>query len=245
MVFNRYEVPDVESMYIYREYSVPLKLSRVWHFGILCPLGIWGLIATRRDWRKLWLYYVLLLTMVAAVALFFILGRYRNPIAILLIPFAAAGLADLYERIRSRHWRSTIAASAALLLTAIGCNIPVHEEQSLEASCYMNMGISASQAGDLPTGIRLLQKAIAEFPEMAEGYVNLGRAYMLDRQPARAAECFQVALSADPRLVGVHAQLGEALEYSGERQLAIQQYQRALEINPLDKRASEGLRRNR
>ena len=79
MVFNRYEVPDVESMYIFREYSVPLKLSLIWHFGTLCPLGIWGLIATWRDWRKLWLYYLLLLTMIAAVVLFFILGSISQP----------------------------------------------------------------------------------------------------------------------------------------------------------------------
>ena len=39
MVFNRYEVPDVESMYIFREYSVPLKLGRIWHFGTLYHWG--------------------------------------------------------------------------------------------------------------------------------------------------------------------------------------------------------------
>ena len=244
MVFNRYEVPDVESMYIFREYSVPLKLSRIWHFGTLCPLGIWGLIATWGDWRKLWLYYLLLLTMIAAVVLFFILGRYRNPIAILFIPFAAAGVVDLFVRAGERRWRS-ISVAAVLLLSGIFCNIRVHEERSLQASCYMNMGISACKAGNLPAGIQLLQNAIAEFPEMAEGYVNLGRAYMLNRQPDRAAKCFQNALILDPRLLGVHFQLGEAFEHSGERQQAIEQYQRALTINPSDARASEALTRIR
>jgi 4-amino-4-deoxy-L-arabinose transferase-like glycosyltransferase len=243
MVFNRYEVPDVESLYIYREYSLPLRLTGVWHFGFLCPLGLWGVVATCRDWRKLWLYYVLLLSMIAAVVLFFILGRYRNPISLLLIPFAAAGVVDIYERAISRRWRSLSVAGVVLLLTGILCNIPVHDEQSLEASCYMNMGISASQAGDLPTGIDLLQRAIAEFPEMAEGYVNLGRAYMLNQQPVEAAESFRTALHLDPRLVGVHVQLGEAFEQLGERQLAIEQYQRALALNPSDRRATQALSR--
>ncbi|WP_235908715.1 tetratricopeptide repeat protein [Roseiconus nitratireducens] len=241
MVFNRYEVPDVESMYIFREYSGPLKLSRIWHFGTLCPLGIWGLIATRRNWRQLWLFYLLLVTMIAAVVLFFILGRYRNPIAILLIPFAAAGVADLIACVRER--RRLISAAVVLLLSGIFCNIHVHEERSLQASCYMNMGISACKAGDLPAGIRMLQHAIDEFPEMAEGYVNLGRAYMMNRQPDLAAQCFQNALILDPRLMGIHYQLGEALEYSGKRQQAIEQYQRALTINPADARAAEALNR--
>ncbi|TWU06004.1 Tetratricopeptide repeat protein [Stieleria varia] len=243
MVFNRYEVPDVESMYIFRDYSFPLKLSRIWHFGILCPLAIWGLIATGEDWRRLWLHYLLLLTMIAAVVGFFILGRYRNPIAILLIPFAAAGAVELFLRVRERRWRSTGIAAAVLLLSLIGCNISVHEERSLQASCYMNMGISASKAGDLATGIELLQRAIAEFPEMAEGYVNLGRAYMLNRQPDLAAKCFLQALLLDSRLVGVHFQLGEALEYSGDRQGAIEQYQRALAVDPSNVRAAESLER--
>jgi 4-amino-4-deoxy-L-arabinose transferase-like glycosyltransferase len=245
MVFNRFEVPDVESMYIFREYSAPLELSRIWHFGTLCPLGIWGLIATWGERRKLWLYYLLLLTMIAAVVLFFILGRYRNPVAILLIPFAAAGAVDLFVRVKERRWRSVIAAAAVLLVSGIFCNIRVHEERSLHASCYANMGISACQAGNVTAGIQLLQNAIAEFPEMAEGYVNLGKAYMLNRQPDLAAKCFQNALILDPRLVGVHFQLGEALEYSGQRQLAIEQYQRALRADPSDARASEALNRIR
>jgi Tfp pilus assembly protein PilF len=68
---------------------------------------------------------------------------------------------------------------------------------------------------------------------------------MLNRQPDLAAKCFQNALILDPRLVGVHYQLGEAFEYSGERQQAIEQYQRALTIDPSDSRASEALSRIR
>ncbi len=245
MVFNRYEVPDVENLYIFRESSVPLMLSRVWHFGTLCPLAIWGVMATWGDRRRLWLFYVLLLTMIAAVVLFFILGRYRNPVAILLIPFAAAGLVDLIGRVRERTGRSLWIAGTVLLLAAILCNIRVHEEQSLQASCYMNTGIAACKAGNLPAGIQLLEKAVAEFPEMAEGYVNLGRARMLNQQPARAMRNFQIALALDPRLMGVRSQLAEALEYLGDQQQAILMYEQELEINPSDRRALNALSRMR
>ncbi|MEM1070203.1 MAG: tetratricopeptide repeat protein [Planctomycetota bacterium] len=242
MVFNRYEVPDVESMYIFREYSAVLRLSHLWHFGILCPLGLWGVIATRKDWRELWLYYILLLTMIVAVVFFFLLGRYRNPIAILLIPFAAAGVVNILIRFKEQRWRS-VSLAAVLLISGICCNIRVHEEDSLQASCYMNMGISACRAGNLPEGIELLQKSIKAFPEMAEGYVNLGRAFMLSRRPDRAAQCFEVALTLDPRLVDVHVMLGEAYEFTGRGPEAIEQYRRALEVDPADEQAAEGLGR--
>ena len=105
MVFNRYEVPDVESMYVCRDYSWPLKLlGPLWHFGILCPLAVWGIVVTRDQWRRLWLYYLLILVMVAAVVLFFILGRYRQPLVPLLILFAAIGLCDLWRVIRDKDW---------------------------------------------------------------------------------------------------------------------------------------------
>ena len=66
---------------------------------------------------------------------------------------------------------------------------------------------------------------------------------MLKGQPARAAKCFQAALIIEPRLMGVHFQLGEAFEYSGRRKQAIEHYQRALKNNPSDTRAREALRR--
>ncbi|WP_436715997.1 tetratricopeptide repeat protein [Roseiconus lacunae] len=244
MVFNRYEVPDVESMYIFREYSTPLKLSLVWHFGILCPLGIWGLFATWGQRRRLWLYHLLLLSMIAAVVLFFILGRYRNPVSILFLPFAAAGIIDIVARFRQRQGHRKLLI-AVLLLSAVFCNIRVHEEDSLHASCYMNMGVSACQAGNLPLGIRLLQRSVSEFPELAEGYVNLGRAYMLNGQPALAAKCFQLGLVLEPRLIGAHIQLGEALEYAGDPEQAVEHYRRALSLDPTSQRALEALSRVR
>ena len=147
MVFNRYEVPDVESMYIFREYSVPLKLSRIWHFGTLCPLAIWGLIATWGDWRKLWLYYLLLLTMIAAVVLFFILGRYRNPVAILFVPFAAAGVVDLCAGRRTKmaicHRRRGVPIAIRYLLQHSRSRRTVPPGQLLHE--YGNFGLQGGQ----------------------------------------------------------------------------------------------------
>lgn len=243
MVFNRYEVPDVESLYIFREYSTVLQLSKLWHFGTIFPLAIWGLIVTRQNWRQLSLYYMLLITMVAAVVFFFILGRYRNPIAILVIPFAAAGATDIFFQFKSRSWRSISAVAAVILLVGLGCNIRVHEERSLQASCYSNMGISACKAGNLTVGIELLHNAISEFPEMGEGYLNLGNAYMLNRQPDLAVICFQSALKLEPRLTDVHSLLGEALEANGQLNQAIDQYRQALRINPADRVAADALKR--
>ena len=225
MVVNRYEVPDVESLYVFREYSAPLSIGRLWQFGLLCPLGCWGLFVTRRDWRSLWLYYVLLATMVAAIILFFILGRYRHPLAILLMPFAAVGVYDLWQRIRSRDFRSIAVATAAMVTLGVLCNVRVHEEKTLNASCYMNLGVSAGQAGDLRSSIQGLQKAIYEFPAMAEAHFNLGRAFSISGQPMKAVQSYRVAIQIEPGLAGANYFLAESLEKTGDPAAAIQHYQ--------------------
>ena len=209
MVFNRYEVPDVESMYIFREYSAPLKLSRIWHFGILCPLGIWGVIATWKDWRKLWLYYLLLLSMIAAVVGFFILGRYRNPVAILLIPLAAAGVVDLIARFKEKRWRS-ISVAAVLILSGIFCNIPCtkNDPQCQLLHEYGDFGLQVGQPldGHQPAG-----KCDHRVSRNGGGLPQPGEGLHAQWPAASSSAVFSNALTLDPRLLGVTFQLGEAL----------------------------------
>ena len=130
-----------------------------------------------------------------------------------------------------------------MLVAAIFCNLLVHEEESLQASCYSNMGIAACKDGNLLIGIQFLEQAVAEFPEMAEGYANLGRAYFLDHQYGRAANALIVAVRLEPRLRGAYIQLGETYEILGKNAEARQQYQEALRLDPADTAVQEALMR--
>lgn len=244
MVVNRYEVPDVESMHVYRDYSWPLRvLGPCWHFGLLAPLAVWGIVVTRDAWKDLWLYYALTLVMIAAVVLFFILGRYRQPLAPLLILPAAAGLLDLWRRLRARDGSGSRIALIATVIAAIACNLPIHDESMLNASSYMNLGIAAGQAGDMGTSIQSLARAVQTHPEMAEAHFNLGRALELTNRPADAITCYQNALHLDPTLVMVDAMLASCYERVGERQLALEHYRRAVQIDPTDKVSQDGMER--
>ncbi len=133
MVINRYEVSDVESQYVYAEFSGVLRgLGLLWHFGVLCPLAAAGILLTRRPRRGLWIHYVLILTMIAGVAVFFVLARYRFPLVPLLIPFAAVGCNELFNRIKARAW------SSMLVTVIVGCVVgivvywPVHDQRRLD-----------------------------------------------------------------------------------------------------------------
>jgi hypothetical protein len=97
MVWNRYEVSDAESFYVYADASrVVGGLSTVWDFGVLCPLAAMGLLLTAGQWRRLWILYALIASMAVSVAVFYVMARYRFPLVPLLIPFAAVGLVELW-----------------------------------------------------------------------------------------------------------------------------------------------------
>lgn len=244
MVVNRFEVPDVESMRVYRDFSWPLRVfAPIWNFGLLCPLAVWGLITTRRSWHRLTVFYALTLVMIGAIVLFFILGRYREPLVPLLILFAASGLPKLVLMIRQRTFRDQLVAIIATSVALVICNLPIHDESTLNASSYMNVGVAAGKNGDIGESIEFLSAAIESHPEMAEAHANLGRALESSNRLELAIECYQTALLLDKRLQPVDLWLAELFERMGDRQNAAIHYRRALELNGADSAATEGLRR--
>ena len=243
MVINYYEVPDVEALTVYRGHSAPLMaFGPVWHFGLLMPLAIAGLIYVRGRWRDFWVMPVLLTTMVAAIVLFFILGRYRHPLVPLLIPFAAMGIMETVRLAREQQFRLLLAPLLSGFAVAIACHVPVHDRQTLDASSYMNVGISAVQSGNVNAGIRLMRQALEAQPGMPEAYFNLGRALMIAGNPGEAARNYDIALQIEPSLTQIYFHMAEALEQLGDYQTAYEYYGAAMRTNPSNE-AADGRQR--
>ncbi len=249
MVVNQYEVPDVESMRVYRQFSTPLKMfGSVMHFGVLCPLAMTGVALCWRDWRQHWLWWLLTTSMVAAVAIFFVLGRYRFPLVPLMCPFAAFALHSGWTAL-SQFGLGSIGQSGARLplicglATAVICNLPIHDEVTLEASSLMNQGAAAGQAGNLTDSIDWLSRAIQMQPQMPEAYFNLGRAFAGCGRYGEAVRAFDEAQRQAPNLVMVDFQLANALENLGDFAGAVAHYRRALALDPGDLSAAAAIQR--
>jgi tetratricopeptide (TPR) repeat protein len=88
-----------------------VRLHLLSTFGALAPLGLAGIILTRRRWRRLLPLYVLLFGYMGTVLLFFNFSRFRVPVVPLLALFAAATLAWL--------WRGCAAAWDCLRALAV------------------------------------------------------------------------------------------------------------------------------
>jgi tetratricopeptide (TPR) repeat protein len=244
MVWNRYEVSDAESPYVYRESSVVLGvLGRAWHFGVLCPLAAVGLVGTWGERRRLWVYYALIASMAAAVAAFYVLGRYRYPLALLLIPFAATGCVELWNRLRAGDVRTLLRRGAVAAVVAAAVDWPVHDERRLNAMARMNVGVALAEAGELGAAESYFHLALRDHPGSAEGHNNLAQALALRGDFAGAIEHYEAAIAIEPGLIGVDYNLGVALERMGRMDEALWAYQRAAARDPADAEARAAVSR--
>jgi serine/threonine-protein kinase len=148
---------------------------------------------------------------------------------------AVAKLADLMKiRMTGNAGRS-----------AGGPTSPAAYEDYLKALGYMER---SDKAGNVDLAVAALQQSIQTDPRFALGYAQLGRAYLtknaFSKDPRWLVEAEANAGKAaelDSNIPGVYDTLGSIHEQTGKHDLAIQEFQHALNLNPRDAGAEGGL----
>ncbi|HNQ23403.1 MAG TPA: tetratricopeptide repeat protein [Phycisphaerae bacterium] len=244
LTWNRYEVPDVEGLAVYAGQSAVLRgVSRVWHFGVVAPLAVGGIVLTRRRWRELWVFYVLAAALTGAVALFYVLARYRFPMVPILVLFAAAGVGEAVDLVRQRRWKALSVTAGVVALVAVVVNWPVQDERRLEALAQMNLGVVLAQRGELTEATTWLQAAVRGCPGSAEAHFNLAQALMLAGRDEEAIAAYREALRWAPQVAEVHFFLAQALERTGRTAEAVTHYRSVLRLAPDDAEALAAIHR--
>lgn len=127
--FNAFEYPFNKDLYHFLEFSKLLWTLSWLHFGLVCPMAMFGLLAavSRRTWPN-GLVYVLVLIAALAIpgTLFPVTARYRLPLVYLLIPFAAFGVYELVRLLTPPvRWQRLGQPIAVIAAFAIFCNVNV------------------------------------------------------------------------------------------------------------------------
>jgi 4-amino-4-deoxy-L-arabinose transferase-like glycosyltransferase len=94
-----------------RQSSVFSNVARTASFGVCLPFMIGGLVLSLREWRRWLLLYLFIVLYTLIHVISWVQIRYRMPVDVALVPFAAlagVGLVDLFRRVRHRD----VAASA-------------------------------------------------------------------------------------------------------------------------------------
>jgi 4-amino-4-deoxy-L-arabinose transferase-like glycosyltransferase len=229
MTINAYEVADGDSWYVHARSSVLLRwLGSVWHFGLLFPLGVFGMVSAWRSRHSVGIYVALLVTMILGVSAFFVLGRYRLPLVPVLVPFAAFGVVALADQIRSRRFQVGMGGAILSVVALVVSNWGIHDERRLDALAAMNAGVALAQVGDVGAGQKLFAAAVAVHPDSAEANLNLALSLAVQERFKEAIPYYRQALRIAPAMPGLHFNLAVALERTGDAAAALAQYERAL-----------------
>lgn len=131
---NRFEACDHFDIPYLSQFAGFLKLPLP-TFGLIFPLGVASLIVRLRDRRTRWLLLPLALY-AATLVLFFTTGRYRLPLLVVLIPFAAVGLFDVTEALRAKTYRRAGFYFFIVVLASAFESLPL--QGSTDLSAYRN-----------------------------------------------------------------------------------------------------------
>ena len=158
----------------------------------------------------------------------------------------AGDLATLQDEAVAKLARlMNITVTADMIRGTGGSVNPAAYEDYLKALGYMQR---YDKPGNLDLAIQALQNSVQTDPRFALGYAQLGEAYRLknrlDQNPNWLAEAqanCKRAAELDNRIPAVHVTLARIHDLLGHHDLALQEFQQALDIDPHDAAALSGL----
>jgi tetratricopeptide (TPR) repeat protein len=95
-------------------------------------------------------------------------------------------------------------------------------------------GLKAMRSGQLDGAAKHLQRAIAEYPEYADAWLELGRAEQRLGSAPTAREAWKKAIELDPKLTGPYVELGLDAGLSHDWKAATQYLDHGLRLDPVD-----------
>ena len=246
LTLNGSEVADTEDQLSHADWSLPLRLAGyLWHFGLLAPLGVAGICLTWGRRRQLRPFHLMLAAYAASVVAFAVMGRYRFPLAPLLMLFAAGGMVVVWEtakRRKGKGWTREVAwAGAAAAGLLVVCNWPVLSMSDMRAITALNVGTELQAAGRLDEAVEQYRRVLALTPDDALAHSNLGTALAAQDRLDEAVGHYEQALALVPGDADAHSNLGNALLSLGRTAEGAASLRRALDLDPASAEAHAAL----
>jgi len=233
LVWNALEVGDAESQYAHYKWSFVLKwLGFFFHFGVICPLAVFGICLTFQHREKLWGLYLILISFAASVAVFYVFARYRFPMIGVVGLFAAAGISGSHEFFRGKNTKVILVCLLLVFISAILVNWKIFNKDEFSASTYYNIAHDLSAQGDYAQASEYYTEAMQLSPGNAKIINNLGLALFKQGKTGEAIAQFNKALQIEPNSAKTHNNLAIVLATMGETVEAIEHFLEVIRIDP-------------
>jgi tetratricopeptide (TPR) repeat protein len=236
LTFNAATVADTESQDVYAEWSPLLRLLGVFGFGTVLAVAAYGAAASATEWRRLWWLYAVGATYAASVIAFYVFERYRFPLVLVLMLFAAAAFRE--TKSRTRRWVPFLAASVALALA----HLPVGDARGSQATHYFAIATAiAKNPARVEQAKEFYGRALNAAPEFPAAQVGLATLLTRTGHAEDAIPYYEAALTSWPDYAEAHNNLGIALQAVGRPKDAAEAFEQALRLRPDDADARRGL----
>jgi tetratricopeptide (TPR) repeat protein len=185
-----------------------------------------------RDKRKNFnILLLFLLTYAAASAIFFVIGRFRVPVAPVIIIFAGGGIYSLYTVIKGKKYFELLKPAAVIILLII-INIAVVPSFSFSNYDALNhVGKTHFEQGNYDQAIENYRKSL-QLNDRYSTYLLLGNAYAAKKDFRNARTAFMEALKRNPRAELAYFSLGGLEIQMNKPAEALKNYEKAIELNP-------------
>ncbi|MBU1273953.1 MAG: tetratricopeptide repeat protein [Proteobacteria bacterium] len=126
-----------------------------------------------------------------------------------------------------------------LEVVAVISQAQMHARFSPEEMLFL--ASAARQAGQVEMALEILRAAIVADPTAPNAFINLGDCLLGAGRPKEAIRAYGQAVALSPNLPEYHVYLGLAYAKDKQYEAAVQEIQRALDLNPHDKKAKAAL----
>jgi len=241
LFINGFEIPNNYSTYLVREYSWIAKLilfeSIVFFpYGILAPLALIGIAFSIKHWEKYLLLYLMLISYVGTLMMFFICDRFRQPLIPILIMFAVYGVVRTIDLIGSHDKKnlSLVIFVLALLLFESNHDLTGIDRNRLRAEDRFILGGGHFEVGNLAAAEREYKKSIENDPTFANPYNNLGLIAARRGDYNAASQNFMKAIQLDPQIPESYINFATVLIERQQFEQALNFLIKARDVQPLN-----------
>ncbi|MBP2681781.1 MAG: yrrB 6, partial [Candidatus Krumholzibacteriota bacterium] len=242
---------DKYMQFFWRRYGLGrFPLPGFWLVGPFALLG--GALLIRR-WRQYSLLYLFVLSYMIGVVIFFVNGRFRLPVAPVLVIFASYAFFHLLATARTnRAGLFPLAALLAVFVFAVDYDyVAFRGVRSIDeavshyeiANAYLKMGDKDKALSHFEEAAEMQRKYPTRSYAQIGGTIdfNMGLIYWERGLYSRAIEALERIPDADPRSFQANALLGDAYVKKGRAGDAVALYTRMLQKSPGDPRVLYGL----
>lgn len=241
-LINGHEIMRNQDIYLFREDSLVLK-ALLWErlisfpFGLLLPLAMMGIIICLKSFREKKRILLFLAASTVFYSLFMIMffpaSRYRLPMVMLLIFFAAPAISRGIGYLRQSGKARALVSLLLFFGLMIVCNLGSYRiDASGPGEKEYNLANAYQSAGKLDKALELYFAAVKVRPTDPALRCNMGRIYLKKNDAVNALKLFKEATVLDPQYPDAHMFKGVAELNMGKVDQAMESFGKVMRLRP-------------